>query len=54
MEMYFRASRRVSFSYFPETALDHEGCPPIPFRMVVDDVRVFSSSPIQYLKWSSL
>ena len=46
MEMNFRASRRVSFSYFPETGLDHEGCPPTPFRMFMDDVTIFSSSPI--------
>ena len=25
--MYFRACRRVSFSYFPKIALDHRGAP---------------------------
>ena len=32
----FRASRRVSFLYFPNVAADDEGCPTIPFRIFVD------------------
>ena len=30
--MYFRASRRKSFSYFLKVALEHGGCPPKPFQ----------------------
>ena len=28
-EYIFKGSRRVSFSYFPPFALDHEGSPPL-------------------------
>ena len=30
--MYFRASRRKSFSYFLKVALEHGGCPLKPFQ----------------------
>ena len=45
----FRASRRVSFSYFPKVAFDHRGrgqCPPISFRIFVDHVSVEKPSPM--------
>ena len=32
LEMYFRASRRKSFSYFLKVALEHGGCPLKPFQ----------------------
>ena len=50
----FRASRRVSFSYFPKVALNHYGCHSIPFRIFVDLITIFNSSPMQHLRWSSL
>ena len=46
----FRASRRVSFSYVPNSAPDHGGCPRIPIRIFVNHVPIFSSSPIQTSK----
>ena len=45
MEMYFSASRGVSFSYFPKVALSDGRCPFIPFRIVVN-VTIFSSRPM--------
>ena len=45
LEMHFRASRRVGFSYFPKNAT--WWVPPIPFRIFVDHVAVFSSSAMQ-------
>ena len=43
----FRASRSVSFSYFPKVALNREvregrRVPPIPFRIFVDHFIIFS------------
>ena len=46
----FRASRRVSFSDFPKTALDHVECPMIPFTIFEDYVTIFNSNPKQHLK----
>ena len=64
LEIWFRASRRVSFSYYP---IMHSvmgvgggggggvpGPPPIPIRIFADVVTIFSSSPMQNLGWSSL
>ena len=59
LEICFRASRRVSFSYYP---IMHSvmgwggvpGPPPIPIRIFADVVTIFSSSPMQNLGWSSL
>ena len=48
----FRASRMVSFSYFPKVALDYGGCPPILIFM--DHLTIFNSSPVQHLRWGSL
>ena len=45
---------KVSFSYFPKVALDHGGCPSTLSRIFVDYVTISSSSPMQYLRWSSL
>ena len=42
----FRTSRRVSISYFPKVALNHEGLPLTPFRIFMDHVTVFNSSSI--------
>ena len=50
----FRASRRLSFSYFPKDALDNCGCPSIPFGIFMDQIKKFNSSPMHYLRWSSL
>ena len=37
----------MSFSYFPKVALDQEvGGAPIPFRIFVDHVTIFNSSPM--------
>ena len=50
----FRTSRRVRFPYFPKVPLDHgDRCPLIPFRVFMDHVTIFSSSPMQQLRWSS-
>ena len=56
----FRASRRVSFSYF----LQIVGVTRILFKILVyhvtmlgifvDHVTIFNSSPVQHLRWSSL
>ena len=57
----FRAYRRVTFFIFFKFALDHEGggggggggggvCFPIPFRIFVDHVTIFSLSPMQHLR----
>ena len=50
----FRASRRVSFPYFPKVALDNvygfeRGKPLILFRFFVDHVTTFNSSSMQHL-----
>ena len=50
LEIIFRASRRVSFSYFPNTALNNEGCPLIPLRIFIDHVTIFSLNPMQHLR----
>ena len=50
----FRASRRMIFSYFSNTVLDPGGCPPITFRIFVDHVIIFSTSPVQHLRLSFL
>ena len=45
----FRASRRVSFSYFPKVAINNWGCvSPIPFRIFVDYFTGFNSIPMGY------
>ena len=49
----FMASRRVSFSYFPKIAIDH-GDALDTFRIFVDHVVIFNSSPMQHLRWSSV
>ena len=55
MEFYFFGHLRVSFYYFPNTALNYEGFPPlIPFRIFVDHVAIFSSSHMQHLRWCTL
>ena len=48
----FRASRRVSFSYFSKVALDHWGCPPTLFGIFVNHIAKFSSSPVHHLRWN--
>ena len=63
VKKFFRVSRRVNFSYFPKITLNHwgggvwgcggGGVPPIPFRIFVDYVTIFNSSPMQLLRWSS-
>ena len=51
----FKISRKVSFSCFPKVALDHgERCPLVPFRVFVDHITIFSSDPMQQLRWKSL
>ena len=51
----FTASSRVSFAYFPKTALGHGWCPPsIPFRIFVDYVTMSNWNPMQYLRCSFL
>ena len=52
----FMVFRKVSFSDFPNTALDKWVVPPVPFRIFVDHVIIlyFNSSPTQHLRWSSL
>ena len=69
LEICFRASRRVSFSYYPIMHSVMGGVPrappwggwgvpgappPIPIRIFADVVTIFSSSPMQNLGWSSL
>ena len=51
----FKGPRRVSFSYFPNFALDHEGClPPITLKTFKDNITIFSSSAMEHLKWINL
>ena len=49
-----RASNRASFSSFHKVMFKQEWCPKIPFRIVVDHITIFHSSPMQHLRWSSL
>ena len=50
IDIIFKTSRRVSFSYFPKIALDHSDALLIPFKIFVDHVTIFNSSPMQYLR----
>ena len=49
----FRASRKVSFSYFPTVALNHGGCPwyLLEFSRIILQYSVWD---MQHLRWSSL
>ena len=40
----------MSFPYFPKAALNHGGCPLIPFRIFMDNIKIFNSSFMQHLK----
>ena len=63
-EYIFKGSRRVSFSYFPHFALDHEGgtplspppppSPQITFRIFLNYFTIFNSSAMEHLRWSYL
>ena len=50
----FKGSRGVNFSYVSKFALDHEGCPPIPFKIFVGQITIFNSSTMAHLRWSYL
>ena len=57
---FSQASRRKSFLYFSNTALDHGGMGggggggPLILFIIFLNVTIFSSSPTQYLKWSAI
>ena len=44
----------MSFSYLPKIAFDNGGCYPIPFRIFVDHVTIFSSGPAQHLGYRGI
>ena len=45
---------KLVFHISPSFALDHEGCPLIPFRIFVDHKTKFNSSVMEHLRWSYL
>ena len=54
LEMFFRTSSRVSFLIFSQGCTRSWGVPPMHVRNFVYHVRIFNSSPMQHLRWSSL
>ena len=50
----FRASRRVSFSYFFKAARNHARSPVIPFRIFLDQVTIFSTSSMWHPRWRKI
>ena len=51
---YKKLNLAPEFFIFPLGCIRSWGCPLIPFRILVDHVAIFGSSPRQNLRWSTL
>ena len=53
LEMYFQGIEKGKFFIISQDCSQSGELPPMPFRIFVDHVTIFNSSPMQHLRWSS-